>query len=319
MIAEVIEPPRVWTRSHLLGLEELTRAEIEHILDEAEIMAQLDPNATRSDLKGRNVANLFFEPSTRTRSSFILASRRLGAATLDFASGGSSVSKGESFIDTAKNIEAMGYDVMVVRHSSPGSPHLLSKHLNASVINAGDGPHEHPTQGLLDIFTIRKRKGRVDGLTVGLIGDILHSRVARSNIHGLRKLGAKVIICGPSTLVPKELRHLDVEIADNFDKILPRCDVINLLRIQFERQRTGLFPSIREYASLFGMNGARLRKARKDLLILAPGPINRGVEVTPEVADGPNSAILEQVTNGVAVRMAVLKLLCTSAACGVAG
>ncbi|HEV3144662.1 MAG TPA: aspartate carbamoyltransferase catalytic subunit [Gemmataceae bacterium] len=299
-----------WTRNHLLGLEELSRREIEIILDAADAMAKLDPNTTSTELKGRTVANLFFEPSTRTRNSFNLAARRLGAATLDFNSSGSSISKGEAFIDTAKNIEAMGVDVMVVRHTSPGSPHLLAKHLRASVINAGDGPHEHPTQGLLDIFTIRRHKGRIEGLTVGLIGDILHSRVARSNIHGLMKMGAKVIVCGPSTLVPRELRQWGVEVAYDFDEILPRCDVINLLRIQFERQRTGLFPSIREYALLFGMTGERLRRARPDLLILAPGPINRGVEVTPEVADGIHSAILEQVANGLAIRMALLKLLC---------
>jgi aspartate carbamoyltransferase catalytic subunit len=242
--------------------------------------------------------------------SFGLAARRLGADTLDFSPTGSSVAKGEAFIDTAMNIEAMGVDVMVVRHTSPGAPHLLSQHLKARVVNAGDGAHEHPTQGLLDIFTIRQKRGRVAGLTVGLIGDIAHSRVARSNIHGLNKLGANVIVCGPSTLVPKEVAQLGVEIAYNFDEILPRCDVVNLLRIQFERQRTGLFPSIREYARLFGMDGDRMRKAKPDLLILAPGPINRGVEVTPEVADGAHSAILEQVSNGLAVRMAVLKLLC---------
>ena len=299
-----------WTRKHLLGLEELSRREIEIIFDAADAMAELDPNATSTELKGRTVANLFFEPSTRTRNSFSLAARRLGAATLDFTSSGSSISKGEAFIDTAKNIEAMGVDVMVVRHTSPGSPHLLAKHLRAGVINAGDGPHEHPTQGLLDIFTIRKHKGRVEGLTVGLIGDILHSRVARSNIHGLMKMGAKVIVCGPSTLVPKELREWGIEVAYDFDEILPRCDVVNLLRIQFERQRTGLFPSIREYALLFGMTGERLSRARPDLLILAPGPINRGVEVTPDVADGIHSAILEQVANGLAIRMALLKLLC---------
>jgi aspartate carbamoyltransferase catalytic subunit len=299
-----------WTRKHLLGLEELSAREIHLILDAANAIAELDPNATSTELRGRTVANLFFEPSTRTRNSFGLAARRLGAATLDFTTSGSSISKGEAFIDTAKNIEAMGVDVMVVRHTSPGSPHLLAKHLRASVINAGDGPHEHPTQGLLDIFTIRRHKGRVEGLTVGLIGDILHSRVARSNIHGLIKLGARVIVCGPSTLVPKELTQWGVEVAYDFDAILPRCDVINLLRIQFERQRTGLFPSIREYALLFGMTGERLRRARPDLLILAPGPINRGVEVTPEVADGIHSAILEQVANGLAIRMALLKLLC---------
>lgn len=300
-----------WTHRHLLDLEGLSRVDIEQILNEAEKYVSLDPHAPkRSDLKGRQVANLFFEPSTRTRMSFGLAARRLGADTLDFSPGGSSVSKGEAFIDTAKNIEAMGVDVVVVRHTSPGAPHLLSRHLKACVVNAGDGAHEHPTQGLLDIFTIRRKLGRVEGLTVGLIGDIAHSRVARSNIHGLTKLGAKVIVCGPSSLVPLEIAELGVEIAYDLNAVLPRCDVVNLLRIQFERQRTGLFPSIREYARLFGMDGARMSKARPDLLILAPGPINRGVEVTPEVADGTHSAILEQVSNGLAVRMAVLKLVC---------
>jgi aspartate carbamoyltransferase catalytic subunit len=198
----------------------------------------------------------------------------------------------------------------VVRHSSPGAPHLLAQHLACSVINAGDGAHEHPTQGLLDIFTIRRRKGRLQGLTVGLVGDIAHSRVARSNIHGLLKLGARVIVCGPPTLVPQAITQLGVEVSCRLDDILPRCDVINMLRIQFERQRHGLFPSINEYARLFGMDSERLRRAKPDLLLLAPGPINRGVELTPEVADGPHSAILEQVTNGLVVRMAVLYLLC---------
>jgi aspartate carbamoyltransferase catalytic subunit len=234
----------------------------------------------------------------------------LSADTVDFTASASSVSKGESFIDTAKNIEAMGIDVMIVRHSTSGAPHLLSKHLRASVINAGDGAHEHPTQGLLDVFTIRRAKNRIEGLTVGLVGDIAHSRVARSNIHALTKLGARVIVCGPPTLIPQWITRLGVEVAYRLDDILPRCDVVNLLRIQFERQRTGLFPSIHEYATLFGMDTPRLQRAKSDILILAPGPINRGVEVTPEVADGPNSAILEQVTNGLAVRMAVLYLLC---------
>jgi aspartate carbamoyltransferase catalytic subunit len=229
---------------------------------------------------------------------------------LDFSSSGSSTSKGETFIDTAKNIEAMGIDLVVVRHSSSGAPHLLSQYLECGIINAGDGAHEHPTQGLLDIFTIRQRKGRLDNLTVALVGDILHSRVARSNIHGLTKLGAKVIVCGPPTLVPPTITELGVEISHNLDAILPRCDVVNMLRIQFERQRSGLFPSVAEYARLFAMDGARLKKAKPDLLLLAPGPINRGVEITPEVADGPHSAILQQVTNGLAVRMAVLYLLC---------
>ena len=315
MTVELVVPePRraVWTRRHLLGIEDLSRAELETILDTAEnfVEASARTGRKRTDLQGRVVVNLFFEPSTRTRTSFGLAARRLGADTLDFSPSGSSLSKGETFIDTAKNIEAMGVDAVVVRHSSPGTPHLLAQHLKCSVINAGDGAHEHPTQGLLDIFTIRRVKGRVEGLTVGLVGDIAHSRVARSNIHGLTALGARVIVCGPPTLVPADIARLGVEVAHRLDDILPQCDVLNLLRVQFERQRTGLFPSVGEYARLFGMDGARLRRARPDVLLLAPGPINRGVELTPEVADGPHSAILQQVTNGLAVRMAVLCLLC---------
>jgi len=299
---------------HLLGLEELSAAEITRILDAAVGYLGVGAGSSpkRDDLKGKVVANLFYEPSTRTRVSFGLAARRLGADTLDFSPGGSSTAKGETFIDTAKNIEAMGIDAVVVRHSSPGAPHLLTKYLlpHVRVVNAGDGAHEHPTQGLLDIFSIRQRLGKVEGLTVGLIGDIAHSRVARSNIHGLVKLGAKVIVCGPTTLVPPEVAGLGVEIVHDLDAILPRCDVLNLLRVQFERQRSGLFPSIREYRLLFGMDGDRMRRAKPGVLLLAPGPINRGVEISPEVADGPNSAILDQVTNGLAVRMAVLSLLC---------
>jgi aspartate carbamoyltransferase catalytic subunit len=257
------------------------------------------------------VANLFYEPSTRTKMSFGLAARRLGADTVEFSPSGSSTAKGESFIDTARNIEAMGVDVMVVRHQSSGAPRLLQKHLpNVRIVNAGDGAHEHPTQGLLDIFTIRERKRQVAGLTVALVGDIMHSRVARSNIHGLKKLGARVIVCGPTTLVPREIEQFGVERSDSLDEILPECDVINLLRVQFERQRSSFFPSVSEYAQLFGMTGERLQKAKDGVLILAPGPINRGVELTPDVADGSNSAILEQVNNGVAVRMAVLKWVC---------
>jgi aspartate carbamoyltransferase catalytic subunit len=301
-----------WTRRHLLGLEDLSRDEIVLILDAAEefVESARPPRKKRADLKGKVVVNLFFEPSTRTRTSFGLAARRLGAETIDFVSGGSSVSKGETFVDTAKNIEALGIDAVVVRHSVPGAPHLLAQHLDANVVNAGDGAHEHPTQGLLDIFTIRQVKGRVEGLTVGLVGDIAHSRVARSNIHGLLKLGAKVIVCGPPTLVPPSIGRLGVEVAHRLDDVLPRCDVVNVLRIQFERQRSGLFPSIQEYFRLFGMTSERMSKAKADLLLLAPGPINRGVELTPEVADGPHSAILKQVSNGLAVRMAVLSLLC---------
>jgi aspartate carbamoyltransferase catalytic subunit len=311
-LAERETKPVQWARRHLLGLEDLSRSEIEMILNTAEGFVEVSQRRRkkRNDLKGKVVVNLFFEASTRTRASFAFAAKRLSADTHDFVAAGSSVSKGESFIDTAKNIEAMGIDVVIVRHSVPGAPHLLSKHLNCSVVNAGDGAHEHPTQGLLDIFTIRRLKGRIEGLTVGLVGDIAHSRVARSNIHGLLKLGAKVIVCGPPTLVPKEITELGVEVAYRLDDILPRCDVVNVLRIQFERQRSGLFPSIQEYFRLFGMHSDRLRKAKPDILLLAPGPINRGVELTPEVADGPHSAILQQVTNGLAVRMAVLYLLC---------
>jgi aspartate carbamoyltransferase catalytic subunit len=305
-------PERLWTRRHLLGLEELDRQEIETILDTAEEFVSVSQRRRkkRTDLLGKVVVNLFFEASTRTRTSFSLAARRLSADTLDFTPSGSSLSKGETFIDTAKNIEAMGIDIIVVRHSTPGAPHLLAKHVACSIINAGDGAHEHPTQGLLDIFTIRRLKGRIAGLTVGLVGDIAHSRVARSNIHGLLKLGAKVIVCGPPTLIPQSITQLGVEVSHRLDDIMPRCDVINMLRIQFERQRHGLFPSINEYARLFGVGQEQLRRAKPDILLLAPGPINRGVEVTPEVADGPHSAILQQVTNGLAVRMAILHLLC---------
>jgi aspartate carbamoyltransferase catalytic subunit len=260
-------------------------------------------------LTGKTCVNLFFENSTRTRTSFALAARRLGADAVDFSSATSSLSKGETFIDTAKNIEAMGVDVVIVRHRTPGTPKLLAQNLGCSVINAGDGAHEHPTQGLLDIMTIRQRRGHIDGLTVALVGDIAHSRTARSNIWGLKKLGAQVIVCGPSTLVSPRWAEIGVEYSYSLDAILPRVDVLNLLRIQFERQSRRPFPSVREYAHLYAMDSRRLAKAKPDILILAPGPINRGVEVTPDVADGPHSAILEQVTNGVAVRMAVLWLL----------
>jgi aspartate carbamoyltransferase catalytic subunit len=296
----------------LLGIETLAPEEIALILDTAESMRSIGEREIKKvpALRGRMVVNLFFEASTRTRTSFSLAAKRLGADTIDFTSGGSSLSKGETFIDTAKNIEALGIDVVVVRHSVPGAPHLLAQHLRAGIVNAGDGAHEHPTQGLLDMFTIRSLKGRIEGLTVGLVGDIAHSRVARSNIHGLLKLGAKVIVCGPPTLIPQSITRLGVEVAYKLDDILPVCDVVNVLRIQFERQRSGLFPSIQEYFRLFGMTSERMNRAKPELLLLAPGPINRGVELTPEVADGPHSAILQQVTNGLAVRMAVLYLLC---------
>lgn len=302
--------PEFWGRRHLLGLEGLSAEELTLILDTAEQMKQATANGQRLQLlNGKTCTTLFFEPSTRTRTSFQLAARRLGADTIDFSASTSSLSKGETFIDTAKNIEAMGVNAMIVRHRTPGTPHLLAQNLHCAVLNAGDGAHEHPTQGLLDILTIRQRMRRIAGLTVALVGDIAHSRTARSNIWGLRALGAHVIVCGPSTLVSPRWKELGVEFSYSLDEILPRCDVLNLLRIQFERQTTRPFPSVREYAHLYAMNRERLARAKRDILILAPGPINRGVEVTPDVADGPQSAILDQVANGVAVRMAVLWLI----------
>ncbi|MCR9296194.1 MAG: aspartate carbamoyltransferase catalytic subunit [bacterium] len=307
-----------WKHRHLLDLESLSSQDIVTLLDTADIFVRflgiaqpVDKNQGRklSLLSGQTIANLFFENSTRTRNSFSLAAKRLGADTIEFSSSGSSVAKGETFIDTAKTIEAMGVDGVVTRHSTPGTSHLLAEHLKCAVLNAGDGPHEHPTQGLLDILTIRQHRQEIRGLTVALVGDIAHSRTARSNIWGLKKLGAHVIVCGPATLVSKQWEQLGVEVAYRLDDILPRCDVLNLLRIQFERQATRPFPSVREYALLYAMNSERMRLSKPDILIMAPGPINRGVEITPEVADGPHSVILEQVSNGVAVRMAALWLL----------
>ncbi|MEC8338006.1 MAG: aspartate carbamoyltransferase catalytic subunit [Planctomycetota bacterium] len=299
-----------WTRADLLGLEHLSAEEIITILDTAQQLKERTGGcAEKIDLlQGTTIANLFFENSTRTRTSFSLAARRLGADVIDFSAGGSSLSKGETFIDTAKNIEAMNVDTVVMRHRTPGTPQLLAQNIDCSVVNAGDGAHEHPTQGLLDIMTIREHRENIKGLTVALIGDISHSRTARSNIWGLKKLGAHVIVCGPSTLVSRRWEELGVEVAYSLDAILPRCDVLNLLRIQFERQITRPFPSVREYALLYAMTGERMARAKKDILIMAPGPINRGTEVTPEVADGPHSVILHQVTNGLAIRMAVLYL-----------
>lgn len=306
--------PRLWTRKHLLGLEELSAEEILLLLDQSERFRSdvlENPNRNRKIplLPGKTVVNLFFENSTRTRTSFSLAGRRLGADIVEFSAATSSLSKGETIIDTAKNLRAMGIDGIIVRHSCPGTAHLLAEKIDGcSILNAGDGTHEHPTQALLDMLTIRRRYGHLDGLTVALVGDIAHSRTARSNIWGLSKLGAKVIVCGPSTLVSRDWERLGVEVSHSLDAILPRVDVFNLLRIQFERQVVRPFPSIREYAHLYAMNAERLDRCKSDVLILAPGPINRGVEITPDVADGDHSAILDQVTNGVAVRMAALWL-----------
>ncbi len=296
---------------HLLDIETLSVEQITLVLDLAEyLIAKTQSGRIKLDwLRGRTVANLFFENSTRTRNSFSLAAKRLGADTIEFTSSGSSVAKGETFIDTAKTIEAMGVDAVVVRHSAPGTPHLLSRYLDCSIVNAGDGPHEHPTQGLLDILTIRQHRGDLKNLCVAMVGDIAHSRTARSNIWGLLKLGAKPIVCGPPTLVSKRWQNLGVDVAYNLDAILPRCDVLNLLRIQFERQLSKAFPSVHEYALLYAMTAARMQRTKPEILIMAPGPINRGVELTPEVADGPHSVILQQVSNGIFVRMAALALI----------
>ena len=301
----------IWTRRHLLGLDDLTSQEIVHILDTAESFREVSTRSIKKvpALRGKVVANLFFEESTRTRMSFTLAASRLSADVLEFAAKGSSVAKGETLRDTARNIEAMGVDTVVIRHSHSGAPHMLARCLQASVVNAGDGQHEHPTQGLLDIFTIRQRLGSIAGKRVAIVGDIAHSRVARSNIFGLKKLGAEVVCVGPSTLVPPAIRTLGAEISHNLDEVLPTVDVINMLRIQFERMGGNLFPSVREYARLYGLNAERLKRAKKDMLVMHPGPINRGLELTSDVADGPQSAILTQVANGLAIRMAVLFLV----------
>jgi len=310
LAADELRFPATWRRRHLLDLETLSAEEIQTVLDVAVQMKSLTHGCRRkiSLLGGKTCANVFYENSTRTRNSFSLAAKRLGADTVEFNSSGSSVAKGETFIDTAKTIEAMGVDWVVTRHSTPGTPHLLARELDCCVINAGDGPHDHPTQGLLDMLTIQEHRGSIAGLTVALVGDIAHSRTARSNIWGLSKLGAHVIICGPPTLVSQRWTELGFEVAHHLDQILPRCDVLNLLRIQFERQKARPFPSVHEYAALYAMNAARMSRAKDDILIMAPGPINRGVEITPEVADGPQSVILEQVTNGIAIRMATLWL-----------
>ena len=297
-----------WTRKDLLSLEELSREEMELLLQTAESFKEVSTREVKKvpALRGKTIANLFFESSTRTRTSFELAAKRLSADIINFSSQGSSTSKGESLKDTAKNIEAMHVDTIVMRHSSSGSAEYLSRNIKAGVINAGDGVHEHPTQGLLDIFTMRERKKNIEGLKVCLVGDILHSRVARSNIWGLKKLGAKVTVCGPPTLIPQKIETLGVDVSYDLDKIIGDQDVLNILRIQLERQQGAFFPSIREYAAEYGISKERMQKAKPDCIIMHPGPINRGVELAAEVADGPQSVILDQVTNGVAVRMAVL-------------
>jgi len=297
---------------HLLGLEGLPAEDIELILQTAvsfkDILAR--PIKKVPPLRGMTVVNLFYEASTRTRISFELAEKRLSADVVSFNTAASSVQKGESLRDTIKNIEAMKTDVVVIRHRSPGAAHYLASCCDSIVINAGDGAHEHPTQGLLDIFTLREIFGTLKDKTVLIVGDITHSRVARSNIFGLNILGAKVRVCGPPTLIPMGLEQLGADIYYNFDEAIEGVDAINVLRIQKERQTGALLPSLREYTNLFGLNGERLQRAGSNVIVMHPGPMNRGVEITPEVADGPQSVILSQVTNGLAIRMAVLYLLC---------
>jgi len=301
----------VWTRKDLVGLDELSAEEITHILDTAESFKEVSTRSIKKvpALRGKVVGLMFFEDSTRTRMSFELAASRLSADTILLTAKGSSVAKGETTLDTVRNIEAMGVDIFVIRHGQSGAPHMLARKVNSSIVNAGDGQHEHPTQALLDIFTIRQRLGRLDGLKVAIVGDIAHSRVARSNIIALTRLGAEVIVVGPPTLVPSAIKPMGCEISNSLDDILGEVDAINMLRIQFERFQSPLFPSVREYSRIYGMNAERLKRCKKDVLIMHPGPINRGVELTSEVADGPNSCILQQVTNGLAVRMAVLYLV----------
>jgi len=312
--SQEIDPKQAVTalrRKDLLGIAELSPEEIELVLDTAEAMKEVGTRPIKKvpALRGKTVVNLFFEPSTRTRTSFEIAEKRLSADTLNIAIGTSSVVKGETLADTALNLEAMSPDMIVLRHASSGACHMLSRICRSAIINAGDGMHEHPTQALLDAFTIRERKKKLAGLKIAIIGDLLHSRVLRSNIHLLTKLGADVWVCGPPTLFPTDIRRFGVTATSVVDDAVRNADVIMLLRIQLERMEGAYFPSLREYFRVFGMTEERMRLAKSDVMIMHPGPMNRGVEIASEVADGPYSVILDQVANGVAVRMAVLYLL----------
>lgn len=302
----------IYQKKDLLGLEELTASEITFLLDETEYFRNwLDsPKGFASNgLENKTVALLFYESSTRTRTSFELACSRLGARVVSLSISTSSVAKGETLLDTVENLIAMKIDCFVIRHQESGVLHHLASRVGASIVNGGDGMHEHPTQALLDLFTIRRKKGRIKGLKVVILGDILHSRVARSNIWGLKKLGARITLCGPATLVPGEFKLLGVDISHNLSSALKGADVVNVLRLQFERQKESLFPSLGEYTAFYGLNSKRLALAKPDCIVMHPGPMNRGIEIAPDVADGKQSVILEQVTSGVAVRMAVLNLL----------
>ncbi len=295
----------------LIGLEYLSAEQIELILDTAEPFKEVSERPIKKvpALRGKTIVNLFFEASTRTRISFEFAEKRLSADTVNVAAQGSSVQKGETLVDTARNLEAMRIDMVVIRHQSSGAAQFLAQRIRSNVINAGDGKHEHPTQGLLDLLTLRDRFGRIRGLKVAIVGDVLHSRVARSNIWGLLKLGAEVAVCGPATLLPRKIEELGVTVLPRVEDAIQWADALNVLRLQLERMQAGFIPSLREYNRVFGVTTERLARAPKDLVILHPGPMNRGVEIDSDVADGPHSVILPQVTNGVAVRMAVLYLL----------
>lgn len=300
-----------WNRKHLLDIESLSAGEIQHVLDTARTFKAVGERAIKKvpALRGKTVINLFVEPSTRTRTSFELAAIRLSADVINFSTEASSFKKGETLKDTTRNLEALNADIIIIRHSSAGAPHFLTRFLRASVVNAGDGAHEHPTQALLDAFTILEAKGRIAGLNVTILGDILYSRVARSDIWALTKLGARVTLCGPTTLVPRVFEEMGCRVTHDLDEAIAEADIINLLRIQHERQRKTMFPSLNEYTSLYGLNRARLARTKPDVLLMHPGPINRGVEIDSETADGERSLILQQVTNGLAVRMAVLYLI----------
>lgn len=298
-------------KKDLLGIKQLEPEEINLILETAETFKEISTRPIKKvpTLRGRTVVHLFYEPSTRTRTSFEIAAKRLSADTFNISASTSSIVKGETLLDTARNLEAMNPDVIVLRHAAAGAPHLLARHVQASVINAGDGMHEHPTQALLDLLTIKDKKETISGQTVAIIGDIAHSRVARSNVWALTKMGARVLVAGPTTMMPHDLDKLGVEVFYRPEDVIPEADVIMMLRIQLERQGQMLLPSLREYARVFGLNEEKLSQAKPDVLIMHPGPINRGVEISPAVADGPYSVILDQVNNGVAVRMALLYLL----------
>jgi len=300
-----------WTRKDLLGLEDLSKEEIELILSTAESFKEVSSREIKKvpALRGKTVVNLFYEPSTRTRVSFEVAAKRLSADVINIATETSSVKKGETLIDTGRNIEALKVDIIVMRHNYSGAAVMLARNVRASVVNAGDGWHEHPTQALLDMFTLKEKLGKIEGLNVSIVGDIAHSRVARSNIWGLTKLGAKVTVCAPEILIPPAIEQMGAKVTQDIDEALRNADAVNVLRMQFERDEQNVFPQQLEYFKNFGITQERLEKAKKDIIVMHPGPINRGIEMSSEVADGANSVILEQVTNGIAVRMAVLFLV----------